>query len=406
VFTDVTGFSKRVEEEESVTLALLERDFVAMRLFAKAHSGTVIKSTGDGLMLYFTSAVEAVEWALKTQRHFTEQATALSASEVLHHRIGIHLGDVFVGSGDVMGDGVNVAARVQSEARPGGICISQVVYDLVKNKLKLDVIRLEPRKLKNIAQSVQMYHVLLEPPSRQPVATAPAVKTTAAPPPRSSSRSFAMIAVLVVGVAAAGFFFYQARLEHEKELASSEQMRRALSAAAQRTEKKEETVASPPATPTQTATAPTPAAPSPARPPSDEINFLKLTTRTPAATGVSPGQDRAVQQARACIPALDTWRVNAFQAYTKDRAPLTVRPLRGPQAWTVFTDATHQICFAQGGAVRKQAWAELKPEVQGAIIASLLLNSGNPAPREVVRGAEAFAFLNGLPELAALLVRE
>src|SRR4051794_22516350 len=272
VFTDVAGFSTRVEDDESVTLALLERDFVAMRLFAKAHSGTVIKSTGDGLMLYFTSAVEAVEWALKTQRHFTHQATVLPANDVLRHRIGIHLGDVFVSVGDVMGDGVNVAARVQAEARPGGICISQVVYDLVKNKVKLDVIRLEPRKLKNINQAVQMYHVLLEPPARQP-AVLPAVAVTASAPPRSSSRSLVMIALLVVGIAAAGLFFYQAQLAHQKELAGSEQMRTALGAAL-RTEKKEEPTAPIVARAPESSAVSTPAARQPVKAAPDEINFL------------------------------------------------------------------------------------------------------------------------------------
>src|SRR5437879_2666735 len=81
VFTDVAGFSSRVEAEESVTLSLLERDFITMRLFSTTHSGKVIKSTGDGLLLYFTSAVDAVEWSLKTQRHFADQSSRLPPKE-------------------------------------------------------------------------------------------------------------------------------------------------------------------------------------------------------------------------------------------------------------------------------------------------------------------------------------
>jgi class 3 adenylate cyclase len=407
VFTDVAGFSRRVEENESATLALLERDFVAMRLFSKAHSGTVIKSTGDGLMLYFTSAVEAVEWALKTQRHFAEQAAVLPTEEILRHRIGIHLGDVSISAGDVMGDGVNVAARVQAEARPGGICISQVVYGLVKNKMKLDVVRLEPRKLKNINEAVQMYHVLLEPPAPRTTESYRPTFEPAAPAAKTPvfSRGFILIAALTAGMVAAGIFFYQAHREHEKELAGSQQLRNALDAALQ-------SGAKPGAAPTVvapsrdavTAAEPTSrpaAAIAPAEP-----DFLKMTTRTPAVAGVSPEHDGALPRAHECIRVLDTWRFQELQRYNKDR-PLLVRPLRGTgQGWTLFTDANQQLAFAEGGAVRKRPWEELKPDLQAAIIASLLPNAPVPPPREVVRGAEAFAFVYGLPELAALLVRQ
>src|SRR4051812_30630306 len=92
VFTDVAGFSTAVESNEAATLALVERDFLTMRLFSSMLKGMVIKSTGDGLLLYFTSAVQAVEWALKVQRHFADQATNLPAAELLRHRIGIHVG--------------------------------------------------------------------------------------------------------------------------------------------------------------------------------------------------------------------------------------------------------------------------------------------------------------------------
>lgn len=413
VFSDVAGFSSRVEAEETATLDFLERDFTAMRRFSAERGGTVIKSTGDGLMLYFTSAVEAVEWALQTQRHFAEQATTLPAKEVLRHRIGIHLGDVFVSAGDVMGDGVNVAARVQAEARPGGICISQVVYGVVKNKLQLDVVRLEPRKLKNINEVVPMYHVLLAPPAATaPAALRPQPKLAVTEPAWAGtrvSRLTVMVAVLALGAAAAAAFLFYLHREHLRELAESEAMRDALGAAV-----RPDTTNSP-AAPVAANAAPPPGAEKetdgatrPGRPAAAaEIDFLQRTTARPAAPGGAPGDEQARAEAIRQIRVLDTWRSAALSRFNRDH-PLSVPPLRGPmhQVWTLFSGANGQLYFAEGGAVRPRAWEELRIEVQAAIVLSLLRNAVVPPGREVVRGAEAFAFLHGLPELAAALARE
>src|SRR5882757_1393065 len=162
VFTDVVSFSARMQADEETTLTLLKRDFDAMRVICTEHQGSVLKTTGDGLLLYFSSAVQAVACALAMQRFFAEQAKTRPAAQSLVHRLGIHLGDVFVNEQDVMGDGVNIAARLQAEAEPGGICISQTVYDVVKNKLALHVTRLGPRELKNISQAIPIYKLLLE----------------------------------------------------------------------------------------------------------------------------------------------------------------------------------------------------------------------------------------------------
>src|SRR3954467_1620491 len=161
VFTDVVSFSARMQTDEETTLELLKRDFDAMREICTQHQGSVLKTTGDGLLLYFSSAVQAVACALAMQRFFPEQAKTRPPAQSLVHRLGIHLGDVFVNDQDVMGDGVNIAARLQAEAEPGGICISQTVYDVVKNKLALHVTRLGPRELKNISQHIPIYKLLL-----------------------------------------------------------------------------------------------------------------------------------------------------------------------------------------------------------------------------------------------------
>src|SRR5271155_5678931 len=152
VFTDTVGFSKLMSKEEERTLRLVARDLDHMKAVCAAFGGQVLKSTGDGLLMLFTSAVQAVACALEIQRDFQKQNLELPRAERLRHRIGIHLGDVFQNGGDVMGDGVNIAARLQTEAVPGGICLSQTVYDVVNNRLPFYVNDLGARTLKNIGK--------------------------------------------------------------------------------------------------------------------------------------------------------------------------------------------------------------------------------------------------------------
>src|SRR6266704_1274598 len=159
VFTDTVGFSERMSRDEAGTLDLLRQDFDRIRKACARHHGEVIKSTGDGLLMYFNSAAGAVSCAVEIQTEHGRRRT--NEKDSLEHRIGIHLGDVFVRESDVMGDGVNIAARLQYEAEPGGICISQTVYDVVKNTLALKTISLGPRSLKNLSQKLTLYQVLL-----------------------------------------------------------------------------------------------------------------------------------------------------------------------------------------------------------------------------------------------------
>jgi class 3 adenylate cyclase len=167
VFTDVVSFSAHMGRDEVKTLGLINRDFAEMRRLCETRGGAVLKTTGDGLLCYFASAVEAVACALDMQKHFAALGKTLPPGEALQHRIGIHLGDVLVQDQDVMGDGVNIASRLQAEAEPGGICISQTVYDVVKNKIELKATYLGARDLKNIAQAVPVYRLLLEAQTRE-----------------------------------------------------------------------------------------------------------------------------------------------------------------------------------------------------------------------------------------------
>jgi len=161
VFSDVVNFSGRVSADEEHTLQLAQRDMALMTRYCQQFEGRVLKTTGDGLLMYFTSAVQAVACALEIQKAIAAAAETLPAKDVLQHRIGIHLGDVFVSESDVMGDGVNIAARLQSEADPGGICMSQIVYDVVKKRLALKATYLGPRELKHIQEAIPVYQILL-----------------------------------------------------------------------------------------------------------------------------------------------------------------------------------------------------------------------------------------------------
>jgi len=377
VFTDASGFSARAEIAESAALALLEQDFAAMRELCQEMSGTVLKSTGDGLLIYFTSAVHAVTWALRTQRAFAARARTSARGEVFRHRVGVHVGDVFLKDDDVMGDGVNVAARVQVEAPPGGICISQTVYELVKNKMELHVVRLEPRKLKNIREQVQLYHLLLEEPKRPAPVKVSLSPRPPPPAPVSPSRRLAGISLLLVGIVAGALFLRHMSSEHEEGLARSQAAQAALGAML--SERK------------------SPAAPAAAA--GGQIDFAKLTTGQPAG-----GADAAVlAQANAAVAALEAWRQGQLPHYTPDR-PLLVRDLHGAmQDMTVYAEADGRLVFVEGRAKRLRDWASLPPELQGAIIVAAI----RAAPdRAALRGAEAFAFVHGLPEMAAALARE
>jgi class 3 adenylate cyclase len=163
VFTDCVGFSARMSENEDHTLDLIRRDLKLMKRICVRFEGRVLKSTGDGLLMHFISAVKAVECAIEIQHTLTAAAATLASADQLQHRIGIHLADMFITETDVMGNGVNIAARLQSIADPNGICISQTVYDVIKAGLHLQTKFLGPQDLKNIREVVPAYKILLSP---------------------------------------------------------------------------------------------------------------------------------------------------------------------------------------------------------------------------------------------------
>ncbi len=159
VFTDVKDSVQKQQRNQKPTLAAIHHDFKLMTKLCQQFEGQVLKSMGDGLLMYFVSAVKAVKCAQEMQKALAAAAAGLPEEDILEHRIGIHLAEVFFNGTDVQGNGVNIAARLQSEAEPGGICISWLVYEAVKSHLQLQVTRAEHRQLKGIEDSMLLYQV-------------------------------------------------------------------------------------------------------------------------------------------------------------------------------------------------------------------------------------------------------
>jgi class 3 adenylate cyclase len=165
MFTDIVGFSRQMSANEARMLRLLEvHDQVIQQVVAE-HHGTVIKTIGDSFLVDFPSVVHAVQCAQRIQDQFRTYNTEKEKNEQIHIRIGIHSGDIVQKEGDVFGDGVNIASRLQALAEPDSICISQVVYQEVAKKVDLGtVISLGRPQLKNIAERFRVYALLSEPP--------------------------------------------------------------------------------------------------------------------------------------------------------------------------------------------------------------------------------------------------
>lgn len=161
MFTDMTGFSRKMGESERLTLKLLRDHNRIMRFLVRKHHGEIIKSTGDGFLMDFGSAVEAVQCALEAQERLQRYNQGKAEDEHIVVRIGINLGEVRVVDEDLFGDEVNIAARIQPLAEPGGICITREVYDHVKSKLSFVASNMGPKELKNITHKVEVFKILV-----------------------------------------------------------------------------------------------------------------------------------------------------------------------------------------------------------------------------------------------------
>jgi TolB-like protein/class 3 adenylate cyclase len=157
---DVAGYSRLMGADEEGTLAQLKafRKALVDPTIAK-HRGRIVKTTGDGMLVEFASAVDAARCAVEVQRGMADQNTEIPQAKRIEFRIGIHLGDVIIDDNDIFGDGVNIAARLESIAAPGGISISRAVHDQVRDRINVCFDDKGEIALKNIARPVQVFAI-------------------------------------------------------------------------------------------------------------------------------------------------------------------------------------------------------------------------------------------------------
>src|SRR6202162_1350273 len=157
---DVAGYSRLMGQDEAGTLARLQghrRELIDPKIVD--HRGRIVKTTGDGILIEFPSVVEAVACAVAVQRGMAERNVSTPEDQRIVFRVGVNLGDIIIDGDDIHGDGVNIAARLEGIAEPGGICISHAVLTQTWAKLDFPVEDLGDQALKNIAQPVHVFRV-------------------------------------------------------------------------------------------------------------------------------------------------------------------------------------------------------------------------------------------------------
>jgi len=160
MFTDIVGYTASTQVDEASALRLLQEQEELVRPLFAGHHGREIKSTGDGFLVEFDSALRAVQCAIDIHQRIEERNSQKGVTPI-QLRIGIHLGDVEERAGDIFGDAVNIASRIQPLAVPGGVCISGEVFSQVRNKIPNTLEKLEPHALKNVRFPVDLYRVIL-----------------------------------------------------------------------------------------------------------------------------------------------------------------------------------------------------------------------------------------------------
>jgi class 3 adenylate cyclase len=168
MFTDIVGYTALSQRDERLALDLMEEHAQLLRELFRHYGGREVKALGDGFLVEFPSTLQAVECAVEIQQ--AERNTKLPPQMYLQVRIGRHVGDVVRREGDVFGDAVNIASRLQALAEPGGICLSGQVYAQIGNKLGLKHVSLGRKRLKNVRVAVEVYRIVVGEEVRRPPA--------------------------------------------------------------------------------------------------------------------------------------------------------------------------------------------------------------------------------------------
>jgi TolB-like protein/class 3 adenylate cyclase len=197
---DMVGYSKLMAADEVGTIKRQKAHRTAL-IDPKIdlYGGRIVKTTGDGMLVEFTSVVNAVQCAVEIQRVMPDQEAQFSADQRIRYRIGINLGDIFIDGDDILGDGVNIAARLEGLAEPGGVCVSRAVHTQVEGKVDLSFEDLGEQAVKNIPKPVQVFRVQMDAPvgDRDTIATVPAMR----PLKRPAVAAGLALLVIVAGIA-------------------------------------------------------------------------------------------------------------------------------------------------------------------------------------------------------------
>jgi len=216
---DVKGYSRLMGEDEKGTVRTLNAYKEVMAGLIQNYHGRVVDAPGDNVLAEFASVVDAVECAAEIQKELKNRNAELPENRRMEFRIGVNLGDVIEDGEQILGDGVNIAARLESLSEAGGICISGTAYDQVENKLSLGYEYLGEQTVKNIAKPVRVYRVLME-----PEAAGKVLGEKRAKPRQWQKTAFIVVSVLILVIAAVAIWSLYFRPAPPLEVASKEKM--------------------------------------------------------------------------------------------------------------------------------------------------------------------------------------
>jgi class 3 adenylate cyclase len=372
---DIAGYSKLVAEDEEETLRRLASYRSVFDDFIAKASGRVFNTAGDAVLAEFPSAVDAVRCAIDIQESLRTRNLAYPGSRQMNFRIGITLGDVVEREGDLLGDGVNIAARLQTLAEPGGICVSRTIYEQVTNKLSVHFSDIGEQQVKNIPTPIHAYMVASP--------TTASVAGTAAPQKAGQSKRTPMLALLAVVLLAGGGAVYWVKLRAPAVTAPTPKM------AEKEADKPTPTVTAK-ATPSSQATpAPPIAATQPAPPPTAATRPAASAAATPspappAPTAKQPATppQRVAALPPAAKPRFDETRLRALADKQSIPVPHTIHIVE-PAASIAKADA--DFLGAWGG---DQRWGRrgrhiilLVTYIDGKGAASGIICLGPPTPQ-------------------------
>src|SRR5213083_2531025 len=207
MFTDMVGYSAMAQRHDQLALALLEEHRQIARSLFPRFNGTEIKTIGDAFLVEFHSALEAAQCAIEVQRTLAKRNHDVPADRRIELKIGIHIGDVVHRGGDVYGDGVNIASRIEPLAGAGGICVSMDVERQIRNTLEARFEKLAPTELKNISVPMDLFRIVLPWEQKSEVRDQKsAVREQAAAP---ASRRFVFIGGVIIAALVFGLLVFQ-----------------------------------------------------------------------------------------------------------------------------------------------------------------------------------------------------